>query len=99
MRFLETLLLVLVFIYVAQLILVALVLATLCLFLFCLWKRPRESLVLGLAILAVAFISRPIGLVLVFSIVAGFIGWAFVRWVQGRCRDGIVRPVALLPKK
>lgn len=65
MRFLETLLLVFVAIYVAQLVIAGLILATLILFLWSLYKRPREALALGLAVLAVVILSKPIGLMLV----------------------------------
>jgi hypothetical protein len=78
MRFLESLLLVFVAIYVAQLVIAALMLATMMLFLWCLWKRPREALVLGLALLGVVIISKPIGFALVATIVAGFVTWGLL---------------------
>lgn len=84
MRFLETLLIVFAAIYVAQLFIAALILTTLILFFFCLWKRPKEALILGLVVLAVAFISKPAGLLLVLVIAVGFIGWALVRRFQAR---------------
>lgn len=90
MRFLEALLLILAAIYVAQLIIAALILATLMLFLWCLWKRPRESLILGVGLLLLAFISKPIGLALLAAIVLGLIGWALL--IRFRSR----RPMLLL---
>jgi len=96
MRFLETLLLVLVAIYVAQLVITSMVLAALLLFLWCLWKRPREALVLGLGVLLVAFISKPIGLALVIIIALGFGLWALARGVRKRRHRPACRCVPLL---
>ena len=98
MRFLETLLLVFALIYVAQLIIAALILATLMLFLWCLWKRPKEALVLGLALLLVVFISKPIGLVLVLMVAVGLITWTVVCSIKSRRHRGSRAPIALLPK-
>ncbi len=78
MRLIETLLLTFVFIYLAQLLITVLVLVALVLFLACVWKRPREALILGLAVLAVALISKPIGLAVVAAIVLGIIAWRLV---------------------
>ena len=78
MRFLEALLIAFVAIYVVQLVIAALFIATVLLFLVCLYQRPKEALVLGLAVLLVAFISQPIGLALAATIAAGLIGWAAV---------------------
>ena len=95
MRFLETLLLVLVAIYVAQLVITSMILAALLLFLWCLWKRPREALVLGLGVLLVAFISKPIGLTLVFMIALGFGLWALARGFGNGESPGLpLRPAA-----
>jgi chromate transport protein ChrA len=98
MRFVETLLLVFALIYVAQLIIAALILATLLLFLWCLWKRPREALVLGLAVLAVVVISKPIGLALVVVMAAGFGLWALGRLIRARRNRRAEPPIAFLPK-
>ena len=97
MRFLETLLLVLVAIYVAQLVITSMVLAALLLFLWCLWKRPREALVLGLGVLLVAFISKPIGLALVVAVAAGVGLWALLRWRRTRFARKGSRPCPFAP--
>lgn len=78
MRVLESLLIFLAAIYLIQLVIALLVIATLLLFLWCLYKRPREALVLGLALIVLAALSRPIGLVLIAALVSGCIGWALV---------------------
>lgn len=87
MRFLETLLLVFAAIYVAQLLIASLIIVTLMLFLWCLYKRPREALVLGLAALAVIFISRPAGFALTVAIAAGVGIWALIRWRRSVGRE------------
>lgn len=86
MRFLEALLIAFVAIYVAHLVIASLIIATLMLFLWCLYKRPKEALVLGLAILAVAALSKPIGLALVLAIAVGLVGWAVLHRIQSRRR-------------
>jgi hypothetical protein len=98
MRFLETLLLVFALIYVAQLIIVALILATLLLFLWCLWKRPREALMLGLGALVVVVLSKPIGLILVGCMALGVAGWLFVRWAMSRRGRTAPMPPPRLPR-
>src|SRR4051812_44324714 len=72
MRFLESLLIVFALIFVLQLVITALILAALILFLFCLWRRPKESLFLGLGLLLVLLLSTPAGLALVATIAVGF---------------------------
>jgi hypothetical protein len=97
MRFLETLLLMFAAIYVAQLVIASLIVATLMLFLWCLYKRPREALVLGLAALAVVVISKPIGLVLVLVAILGFGLWAFIGHIQTTRSGGAGCGPSLLP--
>lgn len=84
MRFLEIMLLGLIFVYVAQLFITLLFVATCLLFVVFLIKRPREALILGLAVLAVAFISTPIGMAVVAAIVLGIIAWVLVIRFQRR---------------
>lgn len=96
MRFIETLLILFAAIFVAQLLISILILAALVLFIWTLYKRPREALVLGLAVLAVVFISTPIGLALGVAIAVGFIGWALLRRVKAaRHRARCGKPAAL----
>lgn len=78
MRFLEALLIAFAAIYLLQLLITILILAALMLFLWCLYKRPREALILGLAVLTVAAISKPIGAVVVAAIILGIIIWLLV---------------------
>jgi hypothetical protein len=98
MRFLETLLLVFVAIYVAQLVIAALLIATVLMFLWCLYRRPKEALLLGLAVLVVVVISKPIGLVLVAAIAIGFGLWALVCRIRARRHRRENHPIAFLPK-
>lgn len=93
MRFLETLLVVFAAIYVVQLAIMALLIATLMLFLWCLYKRPREAMV----VLAVAFISTPIGLALSLIAILGFGLWAFIRQVRTTRSQGARCGPLLLP--
>lgn len=98
MRFLETLLVLFVAIYLAQLLIAILVLATFMLFLWTLWKRPREALMFGLAVLAVVFVSKPIGLAVALTIAAGLFCLACFHVVQARRRERKRRPIALIGK-
>lgn len=84
MRVLETLIIMFAAIYVAQLLIAVLVLATMMLFLLTLWKRPREALMLGLAVLAIVFVSRPIGMALVTVIAVGCVGWILFKGWRAR---------------
>lgn len=98
MRFLETLLIVLVAIYVAQLVLAALLLALLIMFLFCLYKRPAEALLLIAAVGLVAALHSPAGFALLAALAFAIGIYALGRWVVARRRPRRSRPVALLPK-
>jgi hypothetical protein len=95
MRFLETLLLVFAAIYVAQLIIAALLIATLMLFLWCLWKRPREALLLGAGVLMLAFITKPIGLAVAAGLGACCLAWLAMRSIVANRRRS-KRPQARL---
>lgn len=98
MRFFEILLIVFAAIYVAQLVILALAISTLILFLCCLYKRPRESLVLGAGLLLVALMSKPIGMALVVATALGFGLWGLRRCLLARQRARRSRPMAMLPK-
>lgn len=97
MRLLEALLVAFVAIYIAQLFIVALVFAALLLFLCCLFHRPREALILGLAVLGLVAMTRPIGLVLFAALGLGMGLLVLVGWVRERRRPAIQRPQRLLP--
>ncbi len=97
MRLLETLLVVFAAIYVAQLLVVSLVLAALILFLWCLYQRPKEALALGAGALLVAFTSKPSGLALILALALGFGLWKLCCWVRTRLARR-TPPAGLLPR-
>lgn len=79
MRFLETLLIVIAAIYLAQLAITILVLTTILFALWCLYTRPKEALLLGAGLLAVAFFSTPVGLATLLALAVGLGLWRLCR--------------------
>ena len=98
MRFLEALLVAFAAIYVVQLAIAALMLASLLLFLCCLFHRPREALILGLAVLGLAALTRPLGMALVSMFGLGLGLLCLIGWMRRRRYRPKCRPIPLLQK-
>ena len=98
MRAMETLLILFAAIYVVQLIVAALMFATVLMLLWCLYKRPGAALLLGAGVLLVAFLTTPVGLAVTCTLAIGFACYALIRRIKARGRSGRSRTIALLPK-
>ena len=90
MRFLETLLIVIAAVYLAQLAIMSLMIVTVILFLWCLYVRPKEALLLGMGVLLIAFLSTRAGLALILIAGICIAVWALIRRLKAR------RPALLL---